>query len=178
VEQGREEFKGGIIMEYIKVKEFLKQPKEVQKVFLEWWVPKKLDLFVWDTKGFSKTYLVNVYDQCNILPCDSPNIWNEKSQCIPLLTEGQLRKFIADKLGKTNISCQSIASLNFELIVEFETSDSDIASFDIPCKNLLDGYWEVACMVAQDLVKREKTTNEAMKESFVKSIGKAIRGGK
>lgn len=32
-------------MEYISAEEFLKQPKEVQKVFIDWWKPSQGDLY-------------------------------------------------------------------------------------------------------------------------------------
>ena len=33
-------------MKYIKAEEFLKQQKEIQKVFLDWWQPEEFDIYV------------------------------------------------------------------------------------------------------------------------------------
>lgn len=87
-------------MEYISAEEFLKQPEEVQKVFVDWWKPSIGDLFTWNDSS-------DYHDMCEVNCCSSKNIVNmtcknkgfELGKRIPLLTEGQMRKFIEDNTG-------------------------------------------------------------------------------
>lgn len=140
-------------MEYITAEQFMEQPQEVQKIFLERWKPEKFDLFAWDVKGFNKVYSVMTYDQGSILPFGSPNIWNEKSQCIPLLIEGQLRRFIENKInGKVDIVYSSDTEFQFSFW-KFEKYGNDyIGSQEIRANDLLQAYWQVALQIARDEV--------------------------
>lgn len=79
-------------MDYITPEQFLKQPKEVQQVFIDWWKPSSLDLVCWTRTKYS-TALRS--DKSGLHDADI------KKNFIPLLTEGQLRKFIEDKTGGT-----------------------------------------------------------------------------
>lgn len=118
-------------MEYISAEEFLKQPKEVQKVFLDWWKPKFGDLASF--KGISKHCLGTKEDYCFVNEYneereqdqyeDSYGIelynmfcigndfskygfsFKSKFDVIPLLSEGQLRQFIEDKTI-SSMSCR------------------------------------------------------------------------
>ena len=121
-------------MEYISAEEFLKQPNEVQKMFIDWWKPSKGDLFENDLIG-----------GFGVITRDK----NFKTGLIPLLTEGQLRKFIEDKTkykivynynyeGNIVVGLKDIKSYGF--IKEYETDEAD----------LLQAYWKVACEIAKE----------------------------
>lgn len=129
-------------MEFISVEQFKEQPKEVQEVFLDWWKPQSADLFKYKL-------LFNVVD-CLCGEAISP--FNEnyvvfKKDCIPLFTEGQLRKFIEGKTGNKvdcNFYCGrydiNICKDNGVIIKTYEDIDED----------LLQAYWKVACMIAKE----------------------------
>ena len=84
-------------MEFINAEEFLNQPKEIQKVFLDWWNPSTGDLYSKKDKiGFP--HLVKRSEDDLIIEVGS-YVWEEKSECIPLFSEGQLRQFVEDNLN-------------------------------------------------------------------------------
>lgn len=138
-------------MEYITPKQFLEQPKEVQQTFLEWWKPTFGDL------------LINKYDyNCNI-QCVTRFIGKDilttgrikVEDCIPLLTEGQLRKFIEDKTNcyldmehaEYNINSEGYYIFLFDKdthSLEYDFTDWDLGN------NLLQAYWQVACKFAKE----------------------------
>ena len=136
-------------MEFITVEQFKEQSIEVQKVFLDWWKPSKYDLYTND--GFH-TYLVGIEEKGLICPNVNSMVWHEKEKCIPLFTEGQLRKFIEDKTGCKNIEltsnmegCQygmecykNISCLMYDR--KYEKLGTDV----------FQAYWKVACIVAKE----------------------------
>ena len=81
-------------MEFITVEQFKEQPLEVQKVFLDWWKPSIGDIFM-DLAPNSKKKLLAIEDKGNCV-----DIELIKREVIPLLTEGQIRRFIEDKKGE------------------------------------------------------------------------------
>ena len=84
---------------YISAEEFLKQPKEIQKVFLDWWQPEEFDIYV--NKELEKHRVTQVDledDVCN---------YYLSVESVPLLTEGQLREFIEDKTSElAKVQCK------------------------------------------------------------------------
>ena len=71
-------------MKYISAEEFLKQPKEIQKVFLDWWQIEEFDIYV--NKELEKHRVTQVDledDVCN---------YYLKTEYIPLFTEGQVKE--------------------------------------------------------------------------------------
>jgi len=131
-------------MEFITVEQFEEQSKEVQKVFLDWWKPNKYDLYTND--GFH-TYLVGIEEKELICPNTNSIVWHEKKKCIPLFTEGQLRKFIEDKTGYKVDCCFYDGKYDINIceddglyIKKHEDIDSDA----------LQAYWKVACIVAKE----------------------------
>lgn len=149
-------------MKYISAEEFLKQPKEIQKVFLDWWQPEEFDIYV--NKKLEKHRVTQVDledDVCN---------YYLKTEYIPLLTEGQLREFIEDKtseLAKT----QCKMKIEYKTKDEIEESKSNsnlslqsqegyfiqitstefmggIMEFHDLGTDLLKAYWQVACKIA------------------------------
>lgn len=132
-------------MEFITVEQFKEQPKEVQKVFLDWWKPSVGDIFIFNTDEYdnsdSNIGVLGSIKQINITRR------SKGKYRIPLFTEGQLRKFIEDKTGgKVDASFNGetytvYSNEDFGLIIKmYEDIDSD----------LLQAYWKVACMVAKE----------------------------
>lgn len=150
-------------MKYISAEEFLKQPKEIQKVFLNWWQPEEFDIYV--NKELEKHRVTQVDledDVCN---------YYLKTEYIPLLTEGQLREFIEDKTSE-------LAKAQCKMKIEYKTKDEieenkrglnliplqsqegyfiqitstefrgGIMKFHDLGTDLLKAYWQVACKIA------------------------------
>ena len=150
-------------MKYIKAEEFLKQPKEIQKVFLDWWQPEEFDIYV--NKELEKHRVTQVDledDVCN---------YYLKTEYIPLLTEGQLREFIENKTSE-------LAKAQCKMKIEYKTKDEieenkrglnliplqsqegyfiqitstefrgGIMKFHDLGTDLLKAYWQVACKIA------------------------------
>lgn len=139
-------------MEYISAEEFLKQPKEVKKVFLDWWKPTIGDLYK------SQNSFENCIDCCTGELISGFLIGNNKKDVIPLLVEGQLRKFIEDKTD-SSMSCRFEKYENV-----FITDSYYIVLYDLIThkpKNTyesekvkrIDAYWEVALEISKEKVK-------------------------
>lgn len=140
-------------MEYISAEEFLKQPKEVQEAFLNWWKPSIGDLFD-DIIDNGVIRIVSYYDKKSkhIIPF-SREFKSYIEDCIPLLTEGQLRKFIEDKMEcKIDITYNFGYGYDLELtkIDESEGNNFIEESFENLGENLLQAYWKVACEIAKE----------------------------
>lgn len=159
-------------MEYVSAEEFLKQDKEVQCIFMEWWIPRIGDLFSWiqpridliNTEMKNQTTLQVIdYD---VMSSIENNMWSETytghvnsltDYVIPLLTEGQLRKFIEDMSNFNNFKFHievkkifwsnkyNVKVRNGDLYREFKEVDSD----------LLQTYWKVALEIAKEEIKEE-----------------------
>ena len=137
-------------MEFISAEEFLKQPLEVQKVFLDWWEPSEGDIYSYIDLG---ERCKDCISQRNIdffkRTCSEIEItlkeWllKKRKNCIPLLTEGQVRKFIEDNIHAkiriipTNIGYR-IMWLSEKLIDKCYEG------------NLLQVYWQVAVEIAKE----------------------------
>ncbi len=137
-------------MEFINTKKFLKQPKEVQEVFMEWWQPQPFDLYLFDKRCLE---IVNKSDELMILPYKGNNVWDEKARCIPLFTEGHLRKFIEDRTRKILfIDFEKIdGKLNYSIYL-FQDNDR-YENYDNLGDDLLQAYWKVACVIAKESVE-------------------------
>ena len=150
-------------MKSISAEEFLQQPKEIQKVFLDWWQPEEFDIYV--NKELEKHRVTQTDledDVCN---------YYLKTEYIPLLTEGQLREFIEDKTSE-------LAKAQCKMKIEYKTKDEieenkrglnliplqsqegyfiqitstefrgGIMKFHDLGTDLLKAYWQVACKIA------------------------------
>ena len=150
-------------MKYISAEEFLKQPKEIQKVFLDWWQPEEFDIYV--NKELEKHRVTQTDledDVCN---------YYLSVESVPLLTEGQLREFIEDKTSE-------LAKAQCRMKIEYKTKDEieenkrglnliplqsqegyfiqitstefrgGIMKFHDLGTDLLKAYWQVACKIA------------------------------
>lgn len=80
-------------MEYISAEEFLKQDIDIQIIFMEWWIPKLGDLFYTNEYGIEA-----LLDKSENGILGTKEFYTSE-KVIPLLTEGQLRKFIEGKIN-------------------------------------------------------------------------------
>ncbi|MBY6948409.1 hypothetical protein [Clostridium botulinum] len=131
-------------MEYISAKEFRKQPMEVQQVIFEWWKPSKGDLFENDLIG-----------GFGVITGEK----KLKNGLIPLLTEGQLRRFIENKTESKILRI---------FLNEFEVGTKTFKRYCIHLTNarifmnqsdsLFQSYWKVACQIAnKEVVEHGQT---------------------
>ncbi|NFI06017.1 hypothetical protein FC959_16930 [Clostridium botulinum] len=130
-------------MEYISAKEFLKQPKEIQKVFIDWWQPRIFDLYHVEFKDeeeiFSKNLSISQEDIDEFGIDFFPN--GIDGNVFPLLTEGQLRKFIEDNINK-KVDIIHYINEGYILVVDEDIDYSNLGH------DLLQAYWKVACQIA------------------------------
>lgn len=140
-------------MEFITVEQFQEQPLKVQKVFIDWWQPEIGDIFDWiKSKGEVKSDLRKM--EC----CNSENIIEmtnffkgiKEGDRIPLFTEGQLRKFIEDKLDM-KIQCE-IHPLTLDYIILVKNNSGNKVWMHTGKEDLLQAYWKAACMIAKEEV--------------------------
>ncbi len=148
-------------MEYISAEEFLKQPVEVQKVFIDWWKPSIGDLFSWIKKDDGYEHDLRKLECCNsdnIVEMTNSFKGIDDGDRVPLLTEGQLRKFIEDKIGCIiNVSYKhkpqdGYMKLDFDFY-EYPGDDKYmiyISTKDIIASSILEAYWKVACQIAKE----------------------------
>lgn len=158
-------------MEYISAKEFLKQPKEVQEVFIEWWKPSIGDLYdyyyeeindygegtenytLWRHDKVNKTCVINEFCMCrNGIKNNKEDILEIISEgainITPLLAEGQLRKFIEDKIGgKTDVTWEEESKYTIAIT---DGTGFYCKVFDTTETNLLKAYWKVAVQIAKE----------------------------
>ena len=138
-------------MKYITAEQFLKEPVEVQKVFIEWWKPSVGDLFLFErTVSFDGDKIntlkcfENGLELCELTELDKPKV------VCPLLTEGQLREFIEEKT-------ESKIDVLYDL-EGYEIAECD-KSYGCYWQNarstykhdLLQAYWKVACEIAKEI---------------------------
>lgn len=139
-------------MEFITVEQFKEQPKEVQKVFLDWWKPEIGDLA---TGRYAN--IVAISSQRDI---DAVKIYKGEPYAIPLFTEGQLRKFIEDKGGcLLDIKVENLHdNYNDYTVIGWEIKELDHGKefgrvlFEdcIRAACLLQVYWKIACAGAKE----------------------------
>jgi len=142
-------------MEFITVEQFKEQPKEVQKVFLDWWEPSVGDIFIFITDEYDNS-------DCNIGVLSSEKqieITNTSKgeYRIPLFTEGQLRKFIEDKVKcKVMVEYTSCENIVIKICTQDEVTGAlrynRKSTFSNNKFDLINSYWKVACMIAKEEV--------------------------
>lgn len=135
-------------MEYISAEEFLKQPKEVQKVFINWWQPKSFDLIHIDY--YSVNSIDTVISEKDIKTYGIEFFPNGiDGDVIPLFTEGQIRKFIEDKTRNIVMTQYDFLDNTYELYLSSTIDDcEDYGWFHNLGTDLLQAYWKVACEIA------------------------------
>ena len=139
-------------MEFITVEQFKEQPKEVQKVFLDWWKPSNGDLFttIDEYSEFEESDLLCIqdYDEASETWSSGYSWGYSQEESIPLFTEGQLRKFIEDKLDM-KIQCE-IHPLTLDYIILVKNNSGNKVWMHTGKEDLLQAYWKVACMIAKE----------------------------
>ena len=131
-------------MENITAEQFLEQPKEVQKIFLDWFENNadSYDLVCTDTK----IKYISFYGDLE---------FGEKADYFPLLTEGQLRKFIEDKTGcYIDISHNSMDTC-IQLCDKEDEYPIEEWEWQYLSNDLLQAYWKVAVEIASKEVKEQ-----------------------
>lgn len=133
-------------MKFITVEQFQEQPKEIQKVLLDWWQPEVGDIFQFVTVAFnnddSAIGVLGSEKQIKITQC------GKGEYRTPLFTEGQLRKFIKDKLDM-KIQCE-IHPLTLDYIILVKNNSGNKVWMHTGKEDLLQAYWKVACMIAKE----------------------------
>lgn len=142
-------------MEYVSAEEFLKQSKEVQNVFLDWWKPSIGEMMYSTgiTSGeciYLEDYKESGYEIFRLK--SKGKALTAKNIFIPLLTEGQLRSFILNHFNSLDnrvelewcndgYAINIVSKINDEKVFrEFYTSETE------PIK----AYWEVACKIISE----------------------------
>lgn len=161
-------------MKYISAEEFLKQPREIQEVFLDNIVLEHGDLYkdTTDLTAIESLDYINTSEEGTIYHSVKGNM-SDYSTIIPLLTEGQLREFIEDK---TSELAKTKCKMKIEYKTEDEIEENKSSSNLIPLQSqegyfiqitstefmggimefhdletdLLKAYWQVACKVAYE----------------------------
>lgn len=131
-------------MEYISAEEFLNQPKEVQDVFWDWWMPSKGDI------NYSP-----VRNGIEVVEIENNSFQRRKNGYIPLFSEGQLRRFIEDKTDSKIIvqpSMEGKYHVGYDKYCEW--SESGDYSGLVYCYDLLEAYWKVAVDIASREVEQ------------------------
>lgn len=140
-------------MEFITVEQFQEQPKEVQKVFIDWWKCDYGDLYYYNENPL-KYKDFKIID--NELECEVYGDFDyfKKTGVIPIFTEGQLREFIEDKTSCKNIELEgNIESNQYDLFCFKEIwSCYEEREYNKLGTNVLQAYWKVACEIAKELV--------------------------
>ncbi|AGF56433.1 hypothetical protein B0P06_005301 [Clostridium saccharoperbutylacetonicum] len=131
-------------MEYISAKEFLKQPKEVQKVFIDWWKCDTGDLFTFDGVDDRDLNILQTIGSENQATMTKAN--KDESR-IPLFVEGQLRKFIEDRAGS------KLAIIEFDYDHYNIVLRSNNKAYITEEYDLLQAHWKVALEIAKEKVQ-------------------------
>ena len=138
-------------MEFITVEQFKEQPKEVQKVFLDWWKPSIGDLYCNEILvNFEGDKIQKLQVVRNVTDIDY--IKQSSAFLCALFTEGQLRRFIEDKTGYKKLD---ITASNLEDGYYIELLDEKYyiqKAYHCLDGDLLQAYWKVACMIAREEV--------------------------
>ena len=131
-------------MDFVLAKDFLKQSEKVQMVFLSWWKPSIGDLFNYKEEDDHDCIEVECIQSENRLRTLGFTV------VIPLLTEGQLKKFIEDKAEcKLQIEYFNIESEKADILFRFIKYGNEKKSHMVyDAINLLQAYWKVAVEIA------------------------------
>ena len=132
-------------MEYISAEEFLKQPKEV---FIDWWSKNKTISDIATIKINKERWGVHILSDIDLV------VFEIGKDLIPLLTEGQLRKFIEDKT-ECKICLEYYKTTGYEVLLsDIEHNKENAEQFNNWYEDLgtdlLQAYWKVACEIAKE----------------------------
>lgn len=134
-------------MEFITVEQFQEQPLKVQKTFLDWWKCDYGDLYYYneDHLEYKEFEIINSNLECDL---NGDFDYFKSIGVIPIFTEGQLRKFIEDKLDM-KIQCE-IHPLTLDYIILVKNNSGNKVWMHTGKEDLLQAYWKVACMIAKE----------------------------
>lgn len=134
-------------MEFITVEQFQEQPLKVQKTFLDWWKCDYGDLYYYneDPLEYKDFEIINSNLECDL---NGDFDYFKSIGVIPIFTEGQLRKFIEDKL-EMKIQCE-IHPLTLDYIILVKNNSGNKVWMHTGKEDLLQAYWKVACMIAKE----------------------------
>lgn len=144
-------------MEFITVEQFREQPKEVQKIFLDWWQCEYGDLYYYneDPLEYKDAEIID-----NDLECDLNGDFEYFKSIGPILlfTEGQLRKFIEYKINgvikntQWHIEDDGVSKRGYSMHL-LRKNEYHVTRhyFDLG-EDLLQAYWKVACEIAKEEV--------------------------
>lgn len=144
-------------MEFISAEEFRKQPVEVQKYFIDWFLENKsvTDLVQVELHPVAEIKLYSEGFQDSKLQFEYKKEYqfkgkkiNGKYEITPLLTEGQLRKFIEDKTEYRVDCCLYEGTYDINIC---ENNGLYIKKYEDIDKDLLQAYWKVAIQIAEQL---------------------------
>ena len=136
-------------MEFISAEEFLKQDKEVQEVFINWWKPSIGDLVFVDFEYAKSIDIIINTDGREML--GNVDAFNKEDIICPILTEGLLRNFIEDKTECiVSVICEDYENTyGYKIIHGFGHYDYKENS------DLLQAYWQVAVKIASGEVNNK-----------------------
>ncbi|WP_252241528.1 hypothetical protein [Clostridium sp. ZBS18] len=145
-------------MEFISAEEFRKQSNKVQELLIKWFLLNKSteDLVQVELHPKPEIRLYSERLQNSKLQFEYKKGYQFKGKTIsgkyettPLLTEGQLRRFIEDKTGG---KVESYYAWDWYTIAIRDTKcGGDDPQIDTEETNLLQAYWKVACEIASKL---------------------------
>ena len=145
-------------MEFIRVEQFQEQPLKVQNTFLDWWNCEPHDIYAWAKDSKCNKWCM---ESCsNQIQADTINKGKAVDFCIPLFTEGQIRRFIEDKaecilditVADLISNCRVYTVIGWRIKesengAEFE----EILIEEYAIENdLFQLYWKIACRVAKE----------------------------
>ena len=146
-------------MEFITVEQFKEQPKEVQKVFLDWWKPSIGDIFQFVNVPFnnddSTIGVIGSKSQIKIVE-NGKGVYR-----FPLFTEGQLREFIEDKTNgvvkntQWHIEDDGVSKRGYSIYLLTKNDYDVMYHYKDLGEDLLQAYWKVACMIVKEEVDDE-----------------------
>lgn len=145
-------------MKFISSREFKEKSEEVQKVFLDWWKPSKGDIYCNLYNNQEDNVLVVNDCQLEMFKTFKTDI---KTFGVPLLTEGQLRKFIEDKMGgvvkviQWHIEDSNISKRGYSIDILLKNKYSVTHHFKDLGEDLLKAYWKVACEIVECSLKEK-----------------------
>lgn len=145
-------------MEFISAREFKEKSEEVQKVFLDWWEPSKGDIYCNLYNNQEENVLVVNDCQLEMFKTFKADI---KTLGVPLLTEGQLRKFIEDKMGgvvkviQWHIEDSNVSKRGYSIDILSRNRYSVTHHFKDLGEDLLKAYWKVACEIVECSLKEK-----------------------
>lgn len=134
-------------MEFITVEQFQEQPLKVQKMLMDWWKCDYGDLYYYNEGPleYKDFEIINSNLECDL---NGDFDYFKSIGVIPIFTEGQLRKFIEDKL-EMKIQCE-IHPLTLDYIILVKNNSGNKVWMHTGKEDLLQAYWKVACMIVKE----------------------------